>query len=83
MICIAGAPDYFQTKNSYIVVIEPGISRIEVRVSTTDQRLLVIRCDAYQLVSQVVPQILPQIVTSFYKPLTSWSHAAKSVASLC
>ena len=31
-----GAPDLFQTENSYIVMIEPGISRTEVRVLTTE-----------------------------------------------
>ena len=35
-----GAPDSFQTENSYIVGIEPGISRIEVRVLTTELRQL-------------------------------------------
>ena len=35
-----GAPDSFQTENSYIVGIEPGISRTEVRVLTTELRRL-------------------------------------------
>ena len=33
-----GAPDSFQTENSYLVGIEPGISRTEVRVLTTELR---------------------------------------------
>ena len=36
-----GAPDFFQTENSYIVGIEPGISRTEVRVLTTELRRLI------------------------------------------
>ena len=35
-----GAPDCFQTENSYIVGIEHGISRTEVRVLTTELRRL-------------------------------------------
>ena len=33
-----GAPDSFQTENSFIVSIEPVISRTEVRVLTTELR---------------------------------------------
>ena len=33
-----GAPDSFQTENLYIVGIESGISRTEVRVLTTELR---------------------------------------------
>ena len=33
-----GAPDSFETENSFIVGIEPGISRTEVRVLTTELR---------------------------------------------
>ena len=35
-----GRPDSFQTENSFIVVIKPGISRTEVRVLTTELRRL-------------------------------------------
>ena len=34
------APDSFKTENSYIVGIEPGISRSDVRVLTTELRWL-------------------------------------------
>ena len=35
-----GAPDSFQTENSYIVGIKTGISRTEVRILTTELRRL-------------------------------------------
>ena len=37
-----GAPDSIQTENSNIVGIEPGISRTDVRVLTTELRLILL-----------------------------------------